>query len=124
MIPNSTFWIIGCMLRTLNSNFGFSTRTLEFSTQPWSSQLEAVDSQLEAGNVDFMMRAVARDWQYLKYAAGPVRRNRAVVLRAIESDAQALHEVLPVELRRSRFFLLEAVARNPEVYRVVVEETY
>jgi hypothetical protein len=50
--------------------------------------------------------------------------HRAVVLRAIESDVQALHEVLPVELRRSRSFLrsflLEAVARNPEVYRVVV----
>ena len=50
-----------------------------------------------------------------------MKRNHAVVIRAIESDVEAFSYVLPDKLRISQNFLLEAVARNPEIYREVVQ---
>ena len=68
-----------------------------------------------------MMRPVTKDGMFLKYASNPVKRNHAVALRAIQSDVEAFSYVLPDKLRRSQSFLLEAVARNPEIYREVVD---
>ena len=72
-------------------------------------------------NAEFMMRPVTKDGMFLKYASNPVRRNHRVALRAIESDVEAFCYVLADKLRRSQNFLLEAVARNPEIYREVVQ---
>lgn len=72
-------------------------------------------------NAEFMMRPVTKDGIFLKYATNPVRRNHRIALRAIESDVEAFCYVLADKLRRSQNFLLEAVARNPEIYREVVQ---
>ena len=72
-------------------------------------------------NAEFMMRPVTKDGMFLKYASNPVKRNRAVVIRAIQNNVEAFYCVLPDKLRRSQSFLLEAVARNPEIYREVVD---
>ena len=72
-------------------------------------------------NAEFMMRPVTKDGMFLKYATNPVRRNHRIALRAIESDVEAIRYVLADKLRRSQNFLLEAVARNPEIYREVVQ---
>ena len=72
-------------------------------------------------NVEFVMRAVAIDGMFLQYATARMKRNRAVVLRAIQNNVKAFYYLLPDELRRSQHFLLEAVARNPEIYREVVD---
>ena len=72
-------------------------------------------------NAEFMMRPVTKDGMFLKYATNPVRSNHTIALRAIESDVEAFCYVLADKLRRSQNFLLEAVARNPEIYREVVQ---
>ena len=52
-------------------------------------------------NAEFMLRAVTKDGMFLKYASNPMKRNRVVVLRAIENNVEAFYSVLPDKLRRS-----------------------
>lgn len=92
----------------------------EFVLQQGHAFFHYADLSLR-NSVTFMTRAVEKDGNFLMFASNSIKRNRAIVLGAIKSQARALFHVLPESLRRCRMFLLEAVACNPEVYRVVAD---
>ena len=68
-------------------------------------------------DVEFMSLAIARDSRYLMYGTAQIKKNRAIVMRALQKDASMLYHVLPESNRRNRAFLLEAISINPAVYK-------
>jgi len=70
---------------------------------------------------DFMMKAVRRDGEALKYATPELQMNRALVLEAVRQNGHALEFAAP-ELRCDRAVVLEAVKQNGLALQFAAEE--